>query len=148
MDIGRAIRMAMTEKSDKHWDKVYVAVDFHGTVVKNSRDHDVAGYQLGAREALRMMTDRRDIVLILWTGSHPEQISAATNSMLDDGIRFDYVNCNPEVGATERFCPDGKMYFNVGIDDRFGFDAGGGDWLEVVKALCECPEECKCVKLK
>ena len=45
-------------------------------------------------------------------------------------IKFDMVNCNTEVSNTKLSCFDSKMYFNVGIDDKFGFDPDT-DWKSI-----------------
>ena len=47
-----------------------------------------------------------------------------------NGVKFDYVNSNPEVGATDILDPSEKLYFNVGIDDKFGFEPDT-DWKGV-----------------
>ena len=51
-----------------------------------------------------------------------------------DGIHFDYINENPEVGNSSFQDFSVKLYFNVGIDDKFGFDPGT-DWVKVIEAL-------------
>jgi hypothetical protein len=48
----------------------------------------------------------------------------------EEGIRFDYANENPEVGKTSFQNFEVKLYFNVGIDDKFGFEAN-----EVLKKI-------------
>ena len=47
----------------------------------------------------------------------------------ENGIHFDYINENPEVDNNELGNFDKKLYFNIGIDDKFGFDAENGDWM-------------------
>ena len=51
-----------------------------------------------------------------------------------DGIRFDFVNDNPEVGNTPLSDFEAKLYYNVGIDDKFGFEPEV-DWISVIEAL-------------
>jgi hypothetical protein len=53
-----------------------------------------------------------------------------------NGISFDMVNSNSETKNNELSCFDEKTYFNVGIDDKFGFDAET-DWEVVYNYLVE-----------
>jgi hypothetical protein len=149
MDIVSTIKWAFHEKLEKGWEKLYFLVDLHGTVFRNYDKADLHGrrieYQVGARETLREMTRRKDIHLILWTGTHKDEIEGILHRFEEDGIHFDNVNENPEVKDTEKYCADGKLYFNVGIDDRFGFDAESGDWKYVMVALLDNPEETRSV---
>ena len=49
-------------------------------------------------------------------------------------IHFDYANENPEVGNTSFQNFEVKLYFNVGIDDKFGFEPET-DWVKVIEVL-------------
>ena len=53
---------------------------------------------------------------------------------MEEGIRFDYANENPEVGKTSFQNFVVKLYFIVGIDDKFGFVAET-DWLKLIEVL-------------
>jgi hypothetical protein len=53
---------------------------------------------------------------------------------LDDGIKFDYINENPEVENTHLQNFEEKLYMNVGLDDKFGFD-GENDWAIICRVL-------------
>ena len=52
----------------------------------------------------------------------------------EEGIHFDYANENPEVGNTSFQNFEVKLYFNVGIDDKFGFEPET-DWIKVIEVL-------------
>ena len=52
------------------------------------------------------------------------------------GIKFNHINLNTEEKNTSLCCFDEKTYFNVGIDDKFGFDPQE-DWKEVYDYLVE-----------
>lgn len=144
MDVRRLISLAFAEKRKKNWEKLYFLVDLHGTVVRGYDKKDLYNkplvYYPGARETLREMSGRKDIHLILWTGTKREEAVAIMENMKCDGIVFDNLNENPEVGDTDRYCASEKVYFNVGLDDRFGFDAEAGDWKLVMVALLDNPE--------
>lgn len=44
------------------------------------------------------------------------------------------IQMKKEVGDTNFYCSSGKLYFNVGIDDRFGFDVER-DWNAINQYL-------------
>ena len=52
----------------------------------------------------------------------------------EEGIHFDYANENPEVGNTSFQNFEAKLYFNVGIDDKFGFEPET-DWIKVIETI-------------
>jgi hypothetical protein len=72
--------------------------------------------------------------MILWSGCYDEQMAVYRNHFAEEGIHFDYANENPEVGKTSFQNFEVKLYFNVGIDDKFGFEAET-DWVKVIEAL-------------
>jgi hypothetical protein len=80
------------------------------------------------------MTSRDDICMILWSGCYDEQMAMYRSHFAEEGIRFDYANENPEVGKTSFQNFEVKLYFNVGIDDKFGFEAET-DWVKVIEVL-------------
>jgi hypothetical protein len=110
-------------------------VDIHDTILRacyeNEETYDYYPY---AREALQLMTNRDDICMILWSGCYDEQMAIYRSRFAEEGIRFDYANENPEVGKTSFQNFEVKLYFNVGIDDKFGFDAET-DWVKVIEVL-------------
>ena len=140
MDITKPFELAFNRKIEKNWEKIYVIVDIHDTILRacyeNEETFDYFPY---AKEALQLMTNRDDICLILWSGCHEEQLDNYRKHFAEEGILFDYSNENPEVGNTSFQNFEVKLYFNVGIDDKFGFDAET-DWvkvIEVVSAFCD-----------
>lgn len=135
MSISKAFEVAFDRMADKGWDKIYVMVDIHDTILRACYEQDETfDYLPLAREALRRLTRRDDICLILWTACDRTKLDFYMRRFEHDGIHFEYANCNPEVQNTHISCFDDKFYFNVGIDDKFGFD-GDTDWAEVLAAL-------------
>ena len=135
MSIAVAFRNAFQRKQEKGWEKIYVIVDIHDTIVRACYDKTEAyDFFPGAKEALQIMSSRDDICLILWSGSPIEVLEKYQKRFAADSIHFEYLNENPEVenSAFQNF--DKKLYFNVGIDDRFGFDPET-DWEQVIEAL-------------
>ena len=109
---------------DRNWEKIYVLVDIHDTVFEacyhNKEEYKWFPY---AKEALEIMSYSQRISLILWTSTHKEDIDRYLKVFKENGIKFDMVNINHETKNTDLSNFDEKTYFNVGIDDKFGFDA-------------------------
>ena len=135
MDIAKAFSAAFRRKQEKNWEKIYVVVDIHDTILRACYENEeVYDYMPYAREALQLLSCRDDICLILWSGCYPDRLAVYRERFARDGIHFDYINENPEVGNTPFQNFDRKLYFNVGIDDRFGFEPEA-DWIRVVEAV-------------
>ena len=135
MDIAKAFSAAFRRKQEKGWEKIYVVVDIHDTILRACYENEeVYDYMPYAREALQLLSCRDDICLILWSGCYPDRLVAYRERFARDGIHFDYINENPEVGNTPFQNFDRKLYFNVGIDDRFGFEPET-DWIRVMEAV-------------
>ena len=140
MNIRTAFQNAFKRKQEKGWDKIYVLVDVHDTIMHGiHQTNEIYWWYKWSLIALKMMSIRRDISLILWTGSHQDRIDDFLSEMKKRGISFDWVNENPEVKDDDFYCGKGKLYFNVGIDDRFGFEPDT-DWAEVINFLNKNPE--------
>jgi hypothetical protein len=140
MDIKKAFEAAFIRMREKNWEKIYVAVDIHDTILRACYDdEETYDYFPSAKEVLQTMTLRDDICLILWSSCHRDKLKEYARHFLDDGIRFDYINENPEVGNTHLQNFEEKLYMNVGLDDKFGFDAEN-DWDNVRQVLIEYPE--------
>ena len=140
MDIAKAFEAAFRRKREKGWNKIYVVVDIHDTILRACYENEETyDYMPSAKHALQLLTSRDDVCLILWSGCYPERLETYREGFARDGIRFDYINENPEVGNTSFQNFDVKLYFNVGIDDRFGFDPET-DWVRVIEAVAAAEE--------
>lgn len=128
MNILLAFNKAFARKEREHWDKIYVLVDIHDTIFESSySDDEQFIVNPGAIEALQMMTLSKEISLILWTSTYEEKTKVYIDYLSKYNIHFDMINENTEVSNTSLGCFDKKLYFNIGIDDKFGFDASQ-DW--------------------
>ena len=134
--IENSIEFAYKRMKEKNWEKIYVLIDIHNTIFRPSYSRNET-YQWfnGAKEALQYLTENNKTCLILWTSSHDDSINEYIKVFEENGIHFDYVNENPEVRNDEIGNFDKKLYFNVGIDDKFGFDADNGDWITILKKI-------------
>ena len=139
-DIAKAFEAAFRRKREKGWDKIYVVVDIHDTILRACYEaEETYNYLPYAKSALQLLSTRDDICLILWSGCYPERLEVYQQRFAQDGIHFDYINENPEVGNSAFQNFDKKLYFNVGIDDKFGFDPVT-DWVRVMEAMADNSE--------
>jgi len=138
--IAQAIRKQFKIAVARKWDRTYWAVDLHETLIRpNYRDDELpVDYYPHALEAMRMLSERPDVVLIMYTCSWPKEVEAYLQKFGADGIKFDYVNENPEVASEGYGCYDRKIYFNLLLDDKAGFDAET-HWLDITRTLQDLP---------
>ena len=69
-----------------------------------------------------------------WSSCYQDKLEMYRKHFEDNDIYFDYINENPECNNSNYACFDNKFYFDIGIDDRFGFDAKN-DWVELYGEL-------------
>ena len=137
MDIKKAFEIAFNRKKEKKWEKIYVLVDIHDTILKACyNDEETRQWFPYAKEALDIMSHAQQISLILWTSTYDDIIADYLKHFKENGITFDMVNVNHETKNTDLSCFDENTYFNVGIDDKFGFDAET-DWEILYNYLVE-----------
>jgi hypothetical protein len=139
MNIIKAFDSAFKRAQAKHWDYIYILVDVHGTIFTpsylNEEKYEFYPY---AKEALQLLSKDSNIKLILWTSSTFEAAMDYGFVLNKNNIYFDYLNCNPEVEKQETdpetLDLSSKYYFNIGIDDKFGFEPET-DWKTIYEYL-------------
>lgn len=132
-NIVSAFEVAYEDIVRKGWtERIYVFVDIHSTVIKPtySKTEDGLDYYEHAKDTLKYLSDRKDIVLIYYSCTPMDRAVAQVAEFAKDGIIFDYINENPEVTTSESGYGDYSMkpYFNVLLDDKAGFDPSS-DWV-------------------
>ena len=134
--ITKAITTCFTLARQKNWDRTFWAFDIHGTILKPNyrRDSISTEFYPMAKEVMQMLTQRQDIVRILYTCSYPHEIEQYIEYFKSHGIEFDYINENPEIANGGYGYYQDKFYFNVLMDDKAGFD-GETDWMAIKKVL-------------
>lgn len=138
MNILKSFENAFKKMKERNWDKIYVLVDIHDTIFEASYENEETFKWFPyAMEALSLMTNSKQIDLILWTSTYPSDIDRYLKEFEKYHIKFDFINRNNETENTSLSCFNEKTYFNVGIDDKFGFDAES-DWEKVYEYLVEC----------
>ncbi len=122
--ITHAIKKEFEKAIRRKWLKIYIFVDLHETILKpNWSSQELSHeYYPEAKELLQELSARPDIILILFTCSHPHEIEQYKINFLADNIKFDYTNENPEIKtmAGDYGCYDKKPYFNILLDDKSG----------------------------
>lgn len=89
------------------------------------------------------MTQNPYICLILWSSVHDNELARYLKEFDDNGITFDYINSNPEVDNTDLASFQKKFYFNIGLDDKFGFCPS--DWADVKEGIDEFMKKIKVI---
>lgn len=107
---------------------VFVAVDWHDTLVPAFSSDEYALYPF-AEEALKILSDRDDIKLILSSHTEDSLSEAFIHGLREKfGINFNSYNENKDK-PTEIECVNQKFYYNVLIDDKAGFDPKSDWWI-------------------
>lgn len=133
--ITRSIKTCLRLAKEKGWDKTYWAIDIHGTILKPTYNRQVSTeFYPYAKETLQLLTLRPDIYMILFTCSYPHEIERYLVYFKQHSIHFDNVNQNAEIADGAYGYYRQKIYFNVLMDDKAGFD-GEKDWKEVYDLL-------------
>ena len=132
--IVKCFEKAFETAKKKNWDKIYIAVDLHETCLKPTWQVELSKeFYPFAKEALMLLSERKDICLILWSCSLPEINKQYSAFFKENNINFNYINENPECKSTSYADFETKLYFSVGLDDKFGFEIE--DWQALYKYL-------------
>lgn len=125
-------------KEKRHWDKTYWFFDIHGTILKPNYTYGNIPKEFypHAKEALQFISKLPDVCMVLYTCSHQHEINEYLSMFESEGIKFQYVNENPEVKTDLNGygCYDKKPYINVLFEDKAGFDPET-EWEEVLNFL-------------
>lgn len=136
MNIIRAFEAAFYRAKENNWDYIVVLVDIHDTIFKATYSKEENYEYIGkAKDALQVMSARKDIKIILWSSTFSK--IQYILKLDKDNIIVDAFNRNIDgIENTEIACFDEKPYFNVGIDNAFGFDPER-DWDDIYNYLSQ-----------
>jgi hypothetical protein len=113
-------------KVKRGWDKTFWFFDIHGTILKPNYEYGniPTEFYPHAKETLQYLTTLEDVVMVLYTCSHPHEIDQYVELFKQNNIEFKYINENPEVKTqVDGYgCYDKKPYINVLFEDKCGFD--------------------------
>lgn len=145
-----AVIKAFQEKYQRGWDKLYLAVDLHGTIIERYTGENLKPYE-GAEEVLQALSTMPDIVLILFTSTSIESLQPFYRWCSEKSINFKYLNENPECSSNKTGDFSKKFYYNLLLDDRAGFDPST-DWenltdcLNIARLMTACPHIETCLR--
>ena len=127
MNILKVFDIAFERAKEKNWDYIVVLIDIHDTIFKGTFSQTENYEYLGkSKETLQLMSNCKDIKIILWSSTFKK--NNYIMQLHKDNINVDAFNKNIEgIQNTEIACFDEKPFFNVGIDNAFGFDPEN-DW--------------------
>lgn len=135
MSLQNAIIKARETAISRGWDKIFVAIDLHDTIIPSSYVlENTLSFYNGAKGALQMMSADPEVCLILFTSSFPENLKSVYKLFEENHINFEYFNCNPEVANTDNGNFTDKFYYNVLLEDKAGFDPAQ-DWFVVTESF-------------
>lgn len=127
-------------KLKRNWDKTYWFFDIHGTILKPNYTYGNTPDEFYpmAKETLQFISKLDDVVMAIYTCSHPHEIEEYLELFKKFGINFKYVNENPEIKTDVNGYGnyDKKPYINVLFEDKAGFDPEA-DWALVYNLLTE-----------
>lgn len=138
MNIIKAFDAAFKRMKEKNWDCIYVLVDIHGTIFKPSYNNEekFETYPY-AKEALHLMSESKKIKIILWSSTKRSWMNDYWLALTPE-VYADFLNGNDDVEVgpddPEQMDFSKKFYFNIGIDDKFGFEPET-DWKEIYEYL-------------
>lgn len=129
------IANAYARKEEMNWDKIFWAVDLHGTIIRpNYQNSSTFDFYPCAKEVLLVLSKSKEDSLILYTCSHIPEMLKVLDHFRHIGIIFDYANENLDADNTEYGNYEIKPYFNVLLEDKAGFN-GETDWFLVKNEL-------------
>lgn len=136
MSLITYITKTYESKERRGWKTIYWLIDLHDTIIPGNytKNNDGKQFYPYAKETLQLLSKRQDTVLILWTSGHLQPSYDAMDWMKEQGINFTYLNANPLEKDTELCDFTKKMYFNILLDDKSGYD-GEKDWESIYNLM-------------
>lgn len=136
--IKQAIENALRKREERGWDKTSWNIDLHDTIITcsyNILDIEEPNFYPNSLRILKWLSQRSDMILILSSSSYKDNMYKFMHMMKEKhDVSFDYLNENPTVENTEYGDFSDKYYFDIGIDDKHGFDPTHG-WFELEEIL-------------
>jgi len=132
-----ALNRAWDQKQKNKYERIYIAIDLHGVVFKNTYDNNKIEIYDEAILPLQYLSKREGIKLIAWTSTHADDWYGKYSQLLRfNDITFDCFNSNCYEQSNEVSDFSSKFYFSVLLDDKAGFDPIT-DWETVYKFFRE-----------
>lgn len=130
MSIFRAIEAAYEKTAERNWDRVYWALDLHGTCIKsNYQKHTYDWLGDYTKSALQRLVAHPETHLILWSSVHLDEKQHIIDYFEANGIRVSGFNTNPMEPSNDISNFDEKFYMSIIVDDKAGFCPT--EWLAI-----------------
>ena len=114
-----AFKNAFQRMAERDWDRIYVVIDVHETILEPNYGGVSDQFYPFAKEVLQELSKRKDIILIMWTCSSEKDRNLYDAFFKGHDINFNYINENPEVSEKTTWGDfETKMYANVLMDDK------------------------------
>jgi hypothetical protein len=120
--IHNAIKKAYEQFESRSWDKIYIALDIHGTVADADYTNNSECLYESCIQPLQAISKLPEVCVILFSCCHPESYESYFELFNHHGIDVRYFNDNPEVENTKTGCFDRKFYYNIIFEDKAGFE--------------------------
>lgn len=135
MNLIKYIKNVLDNRERNGYEYIYFLIDVHNTILIPSFDNEETfRYYKNAKEALQMLSNCKFIKMIMWTSSYPEKIRMYLNHFKENGINFDFANENPLISNGSFGCFNSKFFYDIGIDDKFGFEPEN-DWSLIIETI-------------
>ena len=136
MNIIKAIKIAERKKKERGYEFIYWCIDVHGVILTptyNLNNECATSYPY-CLETLQLLSDDSEQKLILWSSSYGPALQGVREWLTKRDITIHYVNENPDYKLTDLCDFTHKMYFDVLLDDKAGFEAET-DWKIIFNYL-------------
>ncbi len=133
----------LAEKSQKYqYYETYWCFDLHGVIIEPNYDKEdkIIRFYPYALLALKLLSARDDVRLILHTSSYPEELERYIERFKKHNVHFNYVSENPEISVEKGHFGyyEKKFYFDLMFEDKAGFDPD--TWQELVEVIENYPK--------
>ena len=135
MNLFKYIQNVLENREKNGYEYIYILIDIHNTIlVPSFEKEETFQYYKNAKKALQMLSNCQFIKLIMWTSTYQDKIDMYLKHFNQNGIHFDFVNENPIMKNISFGCFDTKFFYDIGIDDKFGFEPEN-DWELIIETV-------------
>lgn len=136
MSIVRAIERAYRITAERGWDRVYWALDLHGTCISSNYQKGVYSWLTPeCGPILKEISQLPETNLIVWSSLHDSDKIGIATFFKEAGVKIIGINENPLEKSTDTGCFDQKFYMSIIVDDKAGFDPD--EWPQVMQAVMD-----------
>ncbi len=120
--IHNSIKKAYEQFEAREWNKIYIALDIHGTVADSDYHNTSKELYKTCIEPLQIISKLPEVTIILFSCAYEKDYGSYFELFNKNGIDVRYFNNNPEVDNTPTGCFDRKFYYNIIFEDKAGFE--------------------------